>query len=140
VSAVRRVDVQGHAGYLRGFTCYQELKEMKKKKIGASLQGPVHLAPMETKLLAQLHALVAHMATLRYDDGDPRRPGEIRIRPAGAMWVAEALDYDAACRLQCIQSELDDAMAGLHLLLETEDAPWEQCPWLKPPAQKKSKK
>lgn len=113
---------------------------MKKKKIGVAAQGPVHLAPMETTIMGQVHALVAHMATLRYDDGDPRRPGEVRIRPAGAMWVAEAIDYDAAVRLQCIQASLDDALAGLSLLLETEDAPWEQCPWLKISGAKKATK
>lgn len=123
-----------------GFTSYPELKAMKKKKATASAAGPVHLAPMESKLLAKLHSLVAHCATLRYDDGDPRKPGEIRFRPVGAMWVCEAIDYDACVRLQCIQATLDDAIAGLALLLDTEDAPWEECSWMKQGAAKKAKK
>jgi len=126
--------------YLPGESTYATVIEMKKKKVGGGANGPVHLAPMESVLLGAHHSIVAHMATLKYDDGDPRRPGEFRIRPAGAMWVAEALDYDARCSLQCVQATLDDAVAGLALLLEADDAPWQPCSWMKePPAPRKKK-
>lgn len=123
-----------------GVRSYLEVGEMKKKKIGVSKDGPVHLAPMESEIFSKMGSIPAHMATLRYEDGDPRKPGEFRIRPAGAMWCAEALDYDARCQLQCIAATLDDAVVGLSLLLEQEDAPWQQCPWMKEPAAPRKKK
>lgn len=125
---------------LVGFVSYEALSAMKKKKVGGGKDGPEHLAPMESVVFGQLFELVKHMATIKYEDGDPRKPGEVRVRPAGLMWVAEALDYDACCMVQCVQPTLDDALAGLQLLLEQENAPWQPCTWMKPPAVARKKK
>jgi len=119
---------------------YEALSAMKKKKVGGAKNGPVHLAPMESVVLGAYHPLIAHMATLRYEDGDPRKPGEIRLRPAGAMWVCEALDYDARCSLQAVQATLDDTLASIVLLLEQDDAPWQPVTWMKEPPAPRAKK
>lgn len=117
-----------------------EVSDMKKKKLSGGPGSPSHLAAMESTILAAVYALVPHMAELRYEDGDSRRPGEVRLKPVGSSWMAEAIDYDIGARLQCSAPALDDALAGLALLLEQDSPPWEFVPWLKPQGAKPKKK
>jgi len=106
---------------------------MKKVKIatGGPAGGSVHIAPLETTLLAAQHAIVKHMAICRYDDGEARKTGWITIRTQNAQWQVTAKDPDAGAQLVVVGQTLDDALALLDALLSANDAPWEPDPYAK---------
>jgi len=95
---------------------------------------------VESDVFAKLHALVAHCAATKYDDGEPRKPGWFTVRTRGSAWEVEVKDPETACRLVIVQQTLDDALALAHVLLETEDAPWEPDQWLAAANAKNKKK
>lgn len=107
--------------------------EMKKVKIGAGATGgsAQHLAPVESNVLGALPNLIAHCCVVRYEDGDPRRPGWITIKTLGAAWVVSCKDPDACAGLTATADTLDNALAMADLLLGSEEAPWEADPFLK---------
>jgi len=100
------------------------------KQAGTGDASQKHLAALESVLFGKLQAIVSHLAITQYDDGAPRRPGWITLKTLGAAWVVEAKDPDSCCKLSVVQNTLDDALAALCLLLESEEAPWEPDPWL----------
>ena len=91
----------------------------------ADATRPRHLAAVETNLLHQFPALIAHLAVTRYDDGDPRQVGWVQLRTQGAIWQVTAKDPDGAASLCATGGSIDDALALLELLLSAPDAPWE---------------
>lgn len=103
-----------------------------KKKGGAKSPETLspHLADRHSVVFAKLVALIEHCACVRYDDGDPRRPGWVTIRTQGSSWSVQVKDPDSACSLQAVGVTLDDALALACLLLEQEETPWEHDPWL----------
>lgn len=104
---------------------------MKKRRVGGETTKDVkHLAALETVVLGKLHPIVAHAAICQYDDGTPRKTGWITIKTMGSAWVLEAKDPDSAAKITVVQSSLDDALALLSVLLESDEAPWEPDPWL----------
>lgn len=113
-----------------------------KKPIPQATQGtgPIHLAPVESRVFTGLGNIVAHLAEVRYDDGSPRQPGTLFIRTMGGAWQVTATAPDAQCRLPVVANTLDDALAGLDLLLGAADAPWEIDPYAKARADKQGKK
>lgn len=116
--------------------------DVKKRTIGtasANSRGVEHLAPVETKVLSVLTNLVSHMATVRYDDGETRQPGQLILKTQGAAWVVVVKDPDACAQLQCVGQTLDDALALADLLLGAEDAPWELDRWAADRARKSKK-
>lgn len=121
-------------------THYGELLAMKKRKQSEGKSDQQHVAAMESVVFSKLHPLIAHCAVTRYDDGDPRKPGWITLKTMGSAWVLEAKDPDTSSRLTVVQSSLDDALALLSALLESEEAPWELDPWLAQQAAKGKKK
>jgi len=78
----------------------------------------------------KLMGLVAHCADIKYDDGQARQPGWITIKTMGSAWVVECKDPDTTAVLRVVQATLDDALALASVLLESEEAPWEQDKWL----------
>lgn len=114
---------------------------MKRKRQGEKAANlALHLAPLESNVFSAFHPLVAHCAVTQYDDGEPRRPGWITFKTMGSSWVLEAKDPDSCSRLVVVQTTLDDALALLSVLLESEEAPWEPDPWLMQQAAKERKK
>lgn len=107
---------------------------MRKKTLGAAAakaDGPSHLAAIESDVLCKCPELVKHCCVSRYDDGDPRKPGWFTVKTMGSAWVVQVKDPDAALSLTATGQTLDDALALAELLLGSEEAPWEQDPFLK---------
>lgn len=115
---------------------------MKPKVLGgASDDGsPLkHLAPMESNVFTSLHALVAHCAVVRYDDGKPRKPGWITIKTNGAAWIVQVKDPDSCLSMSCTSDTLDNALAMAELLVAADNAPWEKDQFLANQARKVNK-
>lgn len=109
----------------------------KRKPPGESSGDALHLAAMESTVFGNLHPIVAHCCSTKYDDGTPRKTGWVTMKTMGSAWVLEAKDPDTCSKLTVVQSSLDDALALLSVLLEAEEAPWESDPWMKQQASKK---
>jgi len=109
--------------------------EMSVKRVNASKQATqgsaTHLAPIESNTFSKLTSLVAHCCVVKYDDGEPRRPGWFTIKTQGAAWTVQVKDPDSASQLQAVGQSLDDALCLADLLLSSEEAPWEPDPFLK---------
>lgn len=113
---------------------------MKRKRQADAAKTPTqHLAPLESNVLSKFHPIVAHCAVTQYEDGEARKPGWITFKTMGSSWVLEAKDPDSCSRLVVVQTTLDDALALLSVLLESEEAPWEPDPWLASQAAKAKK-
>jgi len=140
VSVWSRISESGTVLLCPFATCYSEVVKMKKKKQAASTTDAAHLAAMESQVFAKLHPIIAHCAETRYDDGDTRKAGWVTIKTMGSAWVIEAKDPDTCARLTVVQSSLDDALALLSVLLESEEAPWEHDQWLAQQQAKAKKK
>jgi len=125
---------------LEDFEWYGDLRSMKKKKQVGVVNDAHHLAALESELLAKHHALIAHCAVSKYDDGDPRKPGWFTVKTMGSAWVVEVKDPDTCARLVVVQQTFDDALTLANLLLESEEAPWEPDPWLARASTEKKKK
>lgn len=109
-----------------------ELGKVKKKSLETAPEGQFkHLAPMESKVLTSFDQVIAHCAVVRYDDGDPRKPGWIVLKTLGSAWVLEAKDPDTCSRMTASAGTLDDALTLMDLLLGSEQAPWEPDQWLR---------
>lgn len=109
-----------------------ERENMKKRVVQATEtpgSGPVHLAAVETQVLAKFPRLIEHLVTTRYSDGGPRRPGMVMISVMGAMWQVRCTEPDSSARLTCWADNLDDALAMAELHLGVDDAPWEADPY-----------
>lgn len=119
---------------------FDEVKKMKRRTPPANSTGQKHLASIESNVLSQCHALIKHCAVTQYDDGEPRKPGWITIKTFGSAWQIEAKDPDSCLCLRVVENSLDEALALLTLLLESEEAPWEQDTWLMQQASKGRKK
>lgn len=114
------------------------MKKISFESVSPS-DGPVHLAPIDSKVLSQFPHLIAHCCVMRYDDGDSRKPGWYTVKSQGASWVVQVKDPNACAQLQCIGNTLDDALALADMLLGSEMAPWEPDQFLKAQSQKSKK-
>jgi len=124
-------------------TLYLPVMESRMKKRSPQASngtGPVHLAPIESRVFGGLMNIVAHLAEVRYDDGSPRQPGTLFIKTLGGAWSVTAKEPDAGAALPVVANTLDDALAALDLLLGADDAPWEVDPWARRQGQAKGKK
>lgn len=119
---------------------YTEHLKMKKRTVPGNSGGAKHLAPLESDIMAQCHALVKHMALTQYDDGDQRKPGWITIKTFGSSWQIEIKDPDSCLALRVMGPTLDECLALATLLLESDEAPWEPDTWLQQQAAKNRKK
>jgi len=90
-----------------------------------------HLAAIETLLLGQFPAIVAHLAVTRFDDFTARTPGTMMVKSMGSSWVVVLKEPDAALQMQVMGQTLDDTLALAELLLSGDKAPWEPDPWQK---------
>lgn len=88
-------------------------------------EAPIHLAAVETEVLRSFPQVIAHLTHIRWDDGTPRQVGTVTFRTRGAVWTAEARDFDSCARLVVSAGSYDDALVLLDQLLGSEDAPWE---------------
>lgn len=117
------------------------VKAMKRRGSATTpADGASHLAPLESQVFGKLHPLVAHCAVVKYDDGEPRKPGWFTVKAMGAAWVVEVKDPDSCSRLVCVGNTLDDALALASVLLESAEAPWEPDTWLAQQAAKQKTK
>lgn len=112
---------------------------MKKVVVGGTPDdgGLSHLAPMESNIFSKHHALVAHCACTRYEDGSLRAPGEFKISSQGSSWKIQVVDFDSKAFFVAIGPTLDDCLALAVVLLESCSAPWEPAKWLHAAAKKK---
>jgi len=104
---------------------------MKKKKVSSDATSVVHAAPMESVPFSALHSIIAHCATTRYEDGDPRQVGWVTITTQGPAWKVTVKDPDSCCQMTTTAATLDDALALADVLLGSDEAPWEPDPFLK---------
>lgn len=119
---------------------YDEVLKVKKKQPPSNSSGQKHLAAVESTILAKCHAVVKHCAVTQYDDGEPRKPGWVTIKTFGSAWQVEAKDPDSCLSLRVVENSLDEALELLNLLLESDEAPWEQDTWLMQQSLKNKKK
>lgn len=112
---------------------------MKRVKLVSPEEEPAqHLASMECDYWdGRLIPLVAFLARTRYDDGEARKPGEMRVRTKGSSWEIQLIDHDARAHCRLVTSDLDDCLAMVVLGLETEEMPWELADWLPKPRAKR---
>lgn len=114
---------------------------MRKKTAASPTEDKrEHLAAIESKVLADLFPIVKHIATTRYDDGDPRKPGWVTIKTQGSSWVVQIKDPDSCSSFQCVAATIDDALSLASLMLEAESTPWEHDKWLADAARPRGKK
>lgn len=118
----------------------QEWAIMKKRSIPQNDGGQKHLASVESDLMDKCHGIIRHCAITQYDSGEPRKPGWITIKTFGSAWQIEAKDPDSCLVLRVVENSLDEALALMTLLLESDEAPWEPDLWLMQQQGKKSKK
>lgn len=104
---------------------------VKKKNVASSpVNDRVHLAAVESKLFGGLHPLIAHCATTKYDDGDPRKPGWFTVGTTGSSWTFTVKDPDSCMSFRVVAPTIDDAFTLASLMLEAEETPWEHDAWL----------
>lgn len=116
---------QTRLGALCGPTWVQEWPSMKKKLKASETENAKHLAAVETKLFAELFALVEHCCVRKYDDGDAREPGWFTVKTQGAAWCVQVKDPDACVSFTAVGDTLDKAIETANLLLSCDEAPWE---------------
>lgn len=133
---------KGSASRLYWPSCetYMEMAKMKRRNATAESKPALHLAAVESDLLSKLMPLVQHCCHTQYEDGSVRKPGWITLKTMGSAWVVEVKDPDSCSRLTVVQQTLDEALQLTSLLLESDEAPWEQDPWLKAAEAKGKKK
>lgn len=98
---------------------------MVKRRVVVGASGEKASAPTLSKVLNRWSQILAHCATLAYEDGCPRQPGWITIRTRGIEWECIAKDPDAGAQLIARGASVDDAMQLLNELLGADNAPWE---------------
>lgn len=105
---------------------------MKRVKVGGATpdDGSSHLAGLETAVFGKLFPLVAHCAVTRYDDGQPRTPGQLQVKTQGSSWSVQVVDPDSCAFFTALATSLDDSLALASVLLESDNAPWEIARWL----------
>lgn len=112
-----------------------------KKRVAAKVMGDAtHLAPMESNRFQDMMSLVEHMATRKYDDGDPRETGWITIKTQGAAWCVQVKDPDSCASFTAVGETLDKALETAALLLSCDEAPWEPDTFLTQAAARRKKK
>ena len=98
---------------------------MKKKNAKTGAEAGNHVAAVETKIFDGMMAIIEHMALTRYEDGDPRVPGWLRIDTHGAAWRVKVNDVDSGMSFTSIAETLDKALETAALWLACDEAPWE---------------
>lgn len=101
-----------------------EVPNVKKKSSSANGSQERHLAAMETSIFAQHMPLVEHCAIIKYEDGDPRLNGWIRMGCLGAAWTLDVKDPDSEMSFRVVDSSLDKAWDAAALLLACDSAPF----------------
>lgn len=101
---------------------------MKKKISGSGEKesgGFIHLAAVESEILKAFPNVIAHLAVTKYEDGDPRVPGEIHLKTQGPSWFARLKDTDSAQFIPVSAPSVDELLLMMDLLLADEKAPWQ---------------
>lgn len=110
---------------------------MKRKKVSVAASQAVHLAAVESNVLLAFSQVIAHCAVTRYDDGGPREPGWITVTTRGPNWRITVKDPDSAASFVVTAPSFDEALMMTCLLLDSEEAPWENDKWLQQGSKKK---
>lgn len=108
-----------------------EFPNVKKKSAASAGGNDRHLVAMESAIFAQLMPLVEHCGIIRYEDGDPRLNGWVRMGCLGAAWTLDVKDPDSEMSFRVVDSSLDKAWEAAALLLACDSAPFSQDPYLK---------
>jgi len=87
-----------------------------------------HEAAMETEILSDHLALVAHCARNATPDGMPRAPGFLLVSTNGEAWVVEVIDPDTHRSIRCIGLKLDDTLILADTLVRSKSPPWATTP------------
>lgn len=108
-----------------------KVKEMKKVKAPKSGDGAVDfLCSPKSEIFKMVPALLSHITTTRYDDGEARTPGWWTIKTMGASCCIQVKDPDSCMSFQVLAQTVDDALVTADALLAAEQAPWEPDRWL----------
>lgn len=116
-----------------------ELPEVKKKSSVAAGSPDRHLAALESSLFAQHLPLLEHCAVVRYDDGDPRVTGWLRLGVLGGAWTLDVKDPDTEMSFRLVDQSVDKLFDAAALLLACDEAPFQADPYLKGRNGKKKK-
>jgi len=111
--------------------------DVKKPNMGKGASDARHLAAMETALFAQHLPVLEHMAVVRYDDGDARQPGWIRLGTLGSAWTMDVKDPQSEMAFRLVDQSVDTLWNTAALLLGCEEAPWVRDPYLAPKGRQK---
>lgn len=133
---LRRADIPGRPPVVFPFVS----TSVKKRKAAATPgpgDGPKHLAPIDTKLLASFPNLILFTSVVRYDDGDPRTPGWFQVKTDGSAWKVILKEPDTLSQMTLLGNTLDDAFTLAEMYAASDDAPWEPDLWARKNATKK---
>jgi len=115
-----------------------------KKRVAVSGGGdgnrPCHLAALDSPAFKLFPRILEHLAVTRFEDGSTRLPGTVICRVESANWKVIAKEPSSQLQLTVIGATIDDALAGLELLLGSEEAPWDDDPnaWVPKPRGRKN--
>lgn len=117
------------------------LKERRvKRRTPAEVGLPPIPLPSDSKLFHKLPLLREFLSATAYDDQSIRTPGYFTMRNRGGSYEVTVYDPDAGLRCAVRAATIDDAFAGVELLLGAENAPWEVDSYLSDQLAKKRKK
>lgn len=116
-----------------------EFPNVKKKSTSSAGSTDRHLAALESSLFAQHLPLLEHCAVIRYDDGDPRLSGWLRLGVLGGAWTLDVKDPDTEMSFRLVDASVDKLWDAAALLLACDEAPFSADPYLKGRNGKKKK-
>jgi len=108
-----------------------EFPNVKKKSTSSGASTDRHLAALESSLFAQHLPLLEHCAVIRYDDGDPRLNGWLRLGVLGGAWTLDVKDPDTEMSFRLVDASVDKLWDAAALLLACDEAPFSADPYLK---------
>lgn len=130
-STLTRWEVEGVSIPLINISYYGDLYMLARRKVADGQgEGVQSAAPLDWKTIAKLHNIILHLATTKWDDGTPRKPGRMTVETRGALWQVQLSDLDACAVLRVNGPTLPEALQAANLLLESPDTLWEPAPWL----------
>lgn len=127
-------------GYERVPSWCAEDRTMKRVKLSKPEEGPNHHASLDPGRLPDLPGLHHHCAIIKYDDGEPRKPGAVRFWVEGAEWCVRVSDPDSSSSFVARGPTLSDALLTAELLITSDTCPWSPDSFLQEQAAKKKRK
>lgn len=123
----------------RAVGSYPSLEEDVKRRQPTSPSAVKRpMADTLSVMFGGVPTILEHLATTAYDDGSPRKTGELRVRMEGLLYAVQLTCVDTRTFFSVTAPLIDDAISAAALLAACDDCPWEPAHWLMPNAKKKS--